>query len=36
MSRCLRPALDSNKTDLLLGIDEVTLRLLIGFITGHC
>ena len=34
--RCLWPATDSMRTDWLLGLDKASLRLVIGFITGHC
>ena len=36
VSCCLWPAIDGNKTSLLLGLDKPSLWIVTGFITGHC
>ena len=36
VSKCLWPAIGSVRTGWLLGLDKDSLRLVIGFITGHC
>ena len=35
VSRCLWPAKDSARTGWLLSLDKASLRIIIGFITGH-
>ena len=36
VSRCLWPGIDSVGTGLRLGLDKTNLRLITGFIMGHC
>ena len=36
VSICLWPAIDNMRTGWLLGLHMVSLRLVIGFFTGHC
>ena len=36
VSRCLRLAVDSGRTGWLLSLGKASLRLVFGFITGHC